>query len=177
MKMTLKVLLAFFLLLGVFSLQPTSSYAYWRGGHVWIGVGGPYYGYPYYSPYYDPYYYPYSYPSYVEASASYEPVVINGATYYLNNGVYYVYTQYGYQAVATPSGAPAPVIASTPVVAAAPVTVSADTDDSFTVNVPNDKGAYTAVLIKKSGAGYIGPQGEFYSDFPKISQLKAMYGK
>jgi len=48
---------------------------------------------------------------------------------------------------------------------------------AFTVNVPNSSGGYTAVLIKRSGNGYIGPQGEFYPEFPKVSLLKLMYGK
>jgi hypothetical protein len=47
----------------------------------------------------------------------------------------------------------------------------------FTVNVPNDHGGYTTVLIKRSGNGFVGPQGEYYPEFPKISQLKLMYGK
>ena len=49
--------------------------------------------------------------------------------------------------------------------------------DSFTVNIPNDKGGYTAVIIKKSGNGFTGPQGEFYPKFPTVAQLKVMYGK
>jgi len=168
MKLMTKILLVLFFL-GCFTLSARPSYAYWHEHHSWVGinVGWPYYGYPYYEPYYSPYYYP----TYVETSASYQPVVINGVTYYVNNGAYYIYTQYGYQAVAAPTGA-----SITTVTAATPAAVT-DTDDSFTVNVPNDKGGYTAVLLKKSGTGFIGPQGEFYSDFPKISQLRAMYGK
>jgi hypothetical protein len=46
----------------------------------------------------------------------------------------------------------------------------------FTVNVPNRRGGYTPVVIKKSGSGWIGPQGEFYPQFPKVSTLKAIYG-
>ena len=49
--------------------------------------------------------------------------------------------------------------------------------DEFTVNVPNDHGGYTAVLIKRSGNGFTGPQGEFYPEFPKVSQLKIIYEK
>jgi len=47
----------------------------------------------------------------------------------------------------------------------------------FTVNVPNTHGGFTAVIIKRSGNGFTGPQGEFYTTFPKVSQLKVMYGK
>jgi hypothetical protein len=180
MRNTLKVVFVF-LFLSLLVIRPTPSYA-WHG-HSYVGINlgvwpGPYYyGDPYYHHYYDPYYDPYyAQPVYaVVPSSSYQPVVVNGVTYYLNNGVYYIYTQYGYQAVATPAGVSAPVIQQTASIAAAPASV--DTDDSFTINVPNEKGGYTAVLLKKSGKGFIGPQGEFYSEFPKVSQLQAMYGK
>ena len=48
-------------------------------------------------------------------------------------------------------------------------------NDSFTVNVPNSQGGYTAITIKQSGNGYIGPKGEQYSGFPTVSQLQAVY--
>jgi hypothetical protein len=186
MRITLKIIfvLLFFSLL---IMKATPSYAWhghdgWRGhGYVGINLGvwpGPYYGYGYgypYSPYYaDPYYYPgYA----VVSSPTYQPVVVNGATYYENNGAYYIYTQYGYQAVATPVGVTAPIVQTGTVVAGSPVSSITDTDDSFTVNIPNEKGGYSPVLLKRSGKGFIGPQGEFYAEFPKVSQLKLMYGK
>jgi len=49
--------------------------------------------------------------------------------------------------------------------------------NEFTVNIPNDHGGYTAVVIKRSANGFIGPQGEYYPEFPKVFQLKVMYGK
>ena len=49
--------------------------------------------------------------------------------------------------------------------------------DTFPVNVPNNSGGYITVVIKRSGNGYVGPQGEFYAQFPAVSQLKAMYAK
>jgi len=177
MKFTFKVFFAL-LFLSLLIFRPTSSYAYWHehgyvGVHLGIGPGYYGYGYPYYPYYADPYYYPqYA----VVASTSYQPVVVNGVTYYVNNGVYYIYTQYGYQAVAAPVGVSAPVVQAAPVTVASGV-VSADTDDSITVNIPNDKGGYNAVTLKRSGKGFTGPQGEFYSDFPKVSQLQLMYGK
>jgi len=161
-------------------IQATSSYAYWHEhehGHGYIGINlgvwpGSYdYDY-YYHPYYPYYAAPYYYPAYAVTSSTYQPVVFNGVTYYLNNGVYYIYTEYGYQAVATPVGAQ--VVSPA---AVTPSPVSAYTDDSITINVPNDKGGYTAVVLKKSGNGYTGPQGEYYPEFPKVSQLKMMYGK
>ena len=179
MKIGLKIFFVF-LFLSVLIVRTTPSYAWHDRTYVGVNFGvwpGHYY---YGSPYYDPYYYPryaepYYYPSYtVVASSNYQPVVINGVTYYVNNGVYYIYTQYGYQAVATPAGVTAPVVQAA-TVTAAPASVS--TDDSFTINIPNTKGGFNAVLLKKSGNGFIGPQGEFYVEFPKVSQLQAMYGK
>jgi len=180
MKMTLKIFLAF-VFLSLLILRPTPSYAWHGHDHSYIGVnfgvwpGSYYYGGPYYPYYADPYYAPAYYPgTVVVASSNYQPVVVNGVTYYVNNGVYYIYTQYGYQAVATPAAVSAPVI-QTSAVTAAPATISSD--DSFTINIPSSKGGYTSVVLKKSGNGFIGPQGEFYSEFPKVSQLQAMYGK
>jgi hypothetical protein len=109
--------------------------------------------------------------------SDYQPVVVNGVTYYTNNGVYYQYTRNGYQVVPQP----VQVIESPAVVsAAAPQVVSAaggDAPDSFTVNVPDDKGGYISIVVKRSGSGFTGPQGEYYSEFPKVAQLKAMYGE
>lgn len=120
----------------------------------------------------------------------YQPVVVNGVTYYYDSGTYYVYTPAGYQVVPPPVVQSTPVIQSSPATApanpaptvsvtpsSAPATSTETEDSSFTVNIPNDKGGYTAVVIKKSGNGFVGPQGEFYSEFPKVSQLKVMYGK
>ena len=178
MKISSKIFIGFLFLCLLF-IRPTNSYAWhdrWHG-HSYIGVNfgvwpsSYYYGYPY-NPYYaDPYYYP-AYT--VVASSSYQPVVVNGVTYYVNNGVYYIYTQYGYQAVATPAGVSAPVIQAA-TISTNPVV--ANSDDSITVNIPNTKGGYNAVLLKRSGSGFTGPQGEFYAEFPKVSQLQVMYGK
>ena len=49
--------------------------------------------------------------------------------------------------------------------------------DTVTVNVPNSNGGYTAVVLKRSGNGYVGPQGEYYDQLPTTAQLQAMYGR
>lgn len=159
----------------------------WHGfehGHSYINLSYSfwpdyyYYGLPYYPP--DA--------GTLVSPALYEPVVINGVTYYLNNGTYYVYNGYGYQPVVMPSTmAVQPV---TPAVTAAvinqiqseapAITAPAGTSqetDSITVNIPNNRGGYTAVTLKKSGNGFIGPQGEYYPEFPKVAQLVIIYGK
>lgn len=50
-------------------------------------------------------------------------------------------------------------------------------ESGITVNVPNEKGGYTSVVLKRWKNGFQGPQGEFYADFPKVAQLRLLYGK
>ncbi len=143
-----------------------SHYLPARHFRVWVGGVGYYY--------YDGLYYSYVNGDYVIVSPpvgavvatippDFQPVVINGATYYVNNGTYYVQTPSGYQVVSQP-------------VQAAPVAVI-NTPNAVTVNVPSHGGGYVAVTLRRSGNGYVGPQGEFYSVFPRISQLQTMYGR
>ncbi len=96
--------------------------------------------------------------------------VINDVDYYTYNGVYYKRCPRGYEVVAAPR---------TIVVEADPIEVAPDVavPGEMLVNIPNNQGGYTSVLIKKSGQGFVGPQGEFYAQFPEVSQLKLMYVK
>jgi len=55
-------------------------------------------------------------------------------------------------------------------------TETVDLANSFTVNVPNSQGGYTAIIITKSGNGYKGPHGKQFSEFPRVAQLQAVYG-
>ena len=100
----------------------------------------------------------------------YQPVMIDGSSYYTSDGIYYVYTRHGYRVVPAPT-----------VIHHSDQYVeddrSRDGVDCFTVNIPNYKGEYLPVVIKRSGSGFVGPQGEYYSEFPKVEQLKAMYVK
>ena len=100
-----------------------------------------------------------------------EHVIINGAGYYSRDGVYYRPVFDGYKVVSDPS------IRAVTEIAKSPETSFGNTEDSFTINIPDSRGGYTAVTLKKSGDGYIGPQGEFYNEFPSVEQLKAMYAK
>lgn len=128
-------------------------------------------------------------------------VVVAGAPYYYYDGYYYrPYPAGGYVVVAPPVFAQpvevvqpvAPVVAvPTPVYTAAPAPAPAapaaaaiaqaqpqsQGPESITVNIPNARGGYTAVTLKKSGTGYLGPQGEWYSENPTVEQLKVLYGK
>lgn len=116
----------------------------------------------------------------------FQPVSVNGRVYYTDNGVYYVLTHHGYKVVPAPVvyEQPEPVVVEQPqqivVTTPPPVpvsTVPVDSQESFPVNIPNNSGGYTTVVLKKSGNGYVGPQGEFYATFPSVAQLKTMYVK
>jgi hypothetical protein len=101
--------------------------------------------------------------------AGYQVVIVNGVTYYTINNVFYQYTPQGYVVVAPPV---------VNVASAAPVIqIPVNVEQSFTVYVPDARGGYTPVLIRRSGNGFIGPQGEFYPEFPTIAQLKVMYSR
>jgi hypothetical protein len=123
-------------------------------------------------------------------------IVVDGVPYYTVNNVTYMYTSYGYQVVPQPTivqtvvqpsvvVVPNTAAVTQPASAAAVKTVettasaasTANTEDSFSVNIPNSKGTYTPVTLKRSGNGFVGPQGEYYPQFPSIEQLKVMYAK
>ncbi|MCB9757973.1 MAG: hypothetical protein H6753_06100 [Candidatus Omnitrophica bacterium] len=114
--------------------------------------------------------------------SDYRPVIVNGVKYYEDRGTYYVYTRYGYQVVAPPvefitaQVAPSSIMNTTASQMSSAVN-DLDNSNEFTVNIKNNKGGYNAVLLKRFNEGFLGPQGEFYSEFPKIAQLKVMYGQ
>jgi len=164
------IIIFFFTLLMPFGV--TQSSAYGHGGSGYHGGGGGYHGYGgrgygnfglgfSYSPYYDNlgYYYPY-YPSYYETGVLMSsPVVVTS------------------DVIVQPStNVTTASIYPTSEISPAQITPTA-MDDDITLNIPNATGGYSAVLIKKSGKGFIGPQGEFYPEFPKVSVLKVLYGK
>lgn len=98
---------------------------------------------------------------------------------------YYYYDNYYYRPC--PSGGyvvvPAPVTASPVVIMPEASPVSAvpithyQAQDTFTINIPNIRGGYTAVTLRRTGSGFVGPQGEYYPDTPTVQQLKLLYGK
>ncbi len=157
---------------------PPGGYTIWVGGMRYYYYEGLYYTYAGYGDYIvvDP-----PIGAYVSAiPPDFQPVSINGRIYYTDGGVYYILTRrHGYKVVAQPMVyvQPEPVVVSQPVRTVVAVPQAVDIQDSFPVNIPNNNGGYTTVVIRKSGNGYIGPQGEFYAQFPTISRLKAMYVK
>jgi hypothetical protein len=49
--------------------------------------------------------------------------------------------------------------------------------ESVVINIPNSNGSYTQVTLTKSGDGYVGPQGEYYTGHPTVEELKVLYGE
>ena len=93
-------------------------------------------------------------------------IVYDNTDYYYYNSTYYVKQPTGYAVVTPP---PSVVASNAPAVEAPEKTV--------VVTVPNPNGSYIPVTLQKYSDGYVGPNGEFYPDYPTIDQLKAMYAK
>ena len=111
----------------------------------------------------------------------YTTVVVGGVPYYYYDSAYYRPCPSGYVVV------PAPVMtqpiivtpeAAQPVMVTAPApAVQPQTPETVTINIPNSRSGYTAITLKKYGNGFVGPQGEYYSEHPTVEQLKTLYGK
>jgi hypothetical protein len=48
---------------------------------------------------------------------------------------------------------------------------------NYDVYIPTGNGSFTLVQLKRSGDGYLGPQGEYYPSYPTVDQLKLRYLK
>jgi hypothetical protein len=172
MSNTFKVLIIvlFFTLLMPFGSTP--SLAYGHGGGGYHGGGGDImdmeavvnFGLGFsYSPYYygSGYYYPYYYPDYYDTG-----IIVSSPA---------VETP---EIIVQPSTTVVATAPSYPTTEITPVQITAtDTDNEITINIPNVAGGYTSVLMKRSGKGFVGPQGEYYPEFPRVSVLKVIYGK
>lgn len=113
----------------------------------------------------------------------------NNLRYYHHNDVYYRHSDCGYYRVSAPViHEYKTVYKSRPVVKevykSEPRTKEIYVDDStesgvdeFVINIKDSRGEYVGVKIKKYHHGYLGPQGEYYDEFPEVAQLKAMYVK
>lgn len=106
-------------------------------------------------------------------------VIVENEPYYYYDGTYFRPSPGGYVVVPAPVvRAPAVVVPPpAPVVVAAPVPVVTQESLSVTVNIPNIAGGYTPVILRRSGSGFVGPQGEYYPEFPKVEQLRLMYSR
>ena len=99
-------------------------------------------------------------------------VVVAGTPYYYYDNYYYQSYPYGGYVVVPP-----PALAQPVAVMPQQVQPQPQIHEISTINIPNARGGYTAVTLKKAGTGYVGPQGEYYSDNPTVEQLKILYGK
>ena len=97
--------------------------------------------------------------------------------YYYDNSYYRPYPYGGYVVVPPPIAAPVVVAEQAPVYAAPVAQPQTQIPGTLTINIPNSRGTYTAVTLKRSGNGFVGPQGEYYADNPTVEQLKVLYGK
>jgi hypothetical protein len=88
-------------------------------------------------------------------------VVVEGAPYYHDDRYYYRQIPEGGYVVV-----PAPVIVQAP----------SQYPETSTINIPNSRGGYTSVTLRRSGGGFVGPQGEYYPNYPSVEQLRLMYG-
>jgi hypothetical protein len=91
----------------------------------------------------------------------YTTVVVEGIPYYHDDRYYYRQLPEGGYVVV-----PEPVI----------VQSQSQIPETSTVNIPNSRGGYTSVTLRRSGNGFVGPQGEYYPNFPSVEQLRTMYG-
>lgn len=102
--------------------------------------------------------------------AGYRTVVIERRPYYVYDDVYYTTAPGGGYVVTD-----APPANPVPVVEAAPAETKPAPIDSYEIQIPNDNGSYTLVVIKKTEKGFVGPQGEIYREHPTVEQLRDMY--
>ena len=88
-------------------------------------------------------------------------IIVEGTPYYHDDRYYYRQVPEGGYVVV-----PAPVI----------VQPQSQIPETSTVNIPNSRGGYTSVTLRRSGSGFVGPQGEYYPNYPSVEQLRVMYG-
>lgn len=56
-------------------------------------------------------------------------------------------------------------------------TVYESNQKEFVVHIRDKEGKLVTVRLTKEDDGYVGPQGEFYPEFPKVAQLREMYAE
>ncbi len=109
--------------------------------------------------------------------------LINGRRYYYYNGVYFVRKPLGYFVVEDPIYQ-VTALSNKIKFIDDEVLISTGSrnqrqrseDEEFVVNILNTNGSYNRVKIVSVDNGFIGPQGEYYTKFPRVEQLRVMYG-
>ena len=98
--------------------------------------------------------------------AEYVSVTIGGVEYATYNGVYYMNTAGGYEVADPPAGFEGVLIAA-----------ATDNPNAIVVSLPDPStsGQFVDIPLTRSGDGFVGPQGEYYPEFPPIEQLREMY--
>lgn len=100
----------------------------------------------------------------------YQNFYVDGVPYYTHNDVYYKHTRNGYEVIHKPYSKHA---------RGSQVREEygdSESENSITLKVRNKEGGFISITVRPSGSGYVGPQGEYYDEFPKIKHLKAIYG-
>jgi hypothetical protein len=178
-----KILIGLMILVCI--LQPVPAFAHGGGGRglaiASLAIGsaallycaGQYYRYT-----------PAGYVMAVPPAGAVYPAVPAGYTLVYPNG-------YGYPSYYYPSAyyAPAPAYAAPAAVQPAPAAVPQTpvqqvsdpavqpVSDVFEISLPNRDGTFTHVSLRKTEKGFLGPQGEFYSDHPTEEELRTRYAK
>ncbi|MDD5686470.1 MAG: DUF6515 family protein [Elusimicrobia bacterium] len=98
-------------------------------------------------------------------------VIYEGVPYYYCEDTYYNSCPSGYSVVTPP-----PIRHTDSSVYASTQTLTSP-GEIVTINIPNSTKGYNAVTLKKQDGGYLGPQGEFYTEMPTVKQLQELYGK
>jgi len=100
----------------------------------------------------------------------YQKYHVDGVPYYTYNDVYYKHTRGGYEVIHQPYSR------HTKKSRVRNDHRDHDEGNSITLSIRNKEGGYFSITVKPSGDGYVGPQGEYYDQFPKIEHLKLIYG-
>ncbi len=125
-------------------------------------------------PHYD-YHYGHKHGSLVALPHLAKIVLIGGKRYRHHHGTYYQKSSCGYYAVPDPYERKHHTKKETTHIY--DENLYETSKANFVIHIRNINGGYTAVEIRKKGEGFLGPQGEYYPEFPKVAQLKVMYGK
>lgn len=130
-----------------------------------------------YPRYYRPYYYGTTLNRLYDLPRGATFVWINGDKYYTYRGTYYRRSDCGtyYTVVDDPHSVP--VAAKQEIGHYYQDTVYESNQKEFVVHIRDRDGKLVTVRLTKEEDGYVGPQGEFYPEFPKVAQLREMYVK
>ena len=111
-----------------------------------------------------------------EVPYGYEIIVVKGKRYLHYNHTYYLRGQRGYIVVDDPLYESVALPPDTTGLEEFQPAATGSLPGQYTVNIPDSRGGYIPVTLMRKGTGFIGPQGEYYPEFPSVEQLSVMYG-